>query len=1741
VEEFLALLPPGVITTTSESLRAGAEDTVLLPKGASGVLLLDNRMAIVPGERSFDEDVRLIVRRFNDGPEPVRQWISSVVIRDQDALPLSGVSVSPLVTGDVATDTLGILDPQWVDPAAVVTSTFGIDPKPVSIQDSPFYVSIQAVSVATGKPIEKFDQPVMLAFDLRGVPGFERTNRWAVVYQDADNPAIWHPVVLSTLDEKGVVSVDTTHFSDWSAYTEPGAWHYRWNAPTISTFSGAAMYSYPVQVPPGRNGLQPSIDLSYSSSGLDGHLGGVNLDQGPLALGWNIPNIEITRDDPYHYSSGAVYLYHNDRFQLVMNGTGYELVMGAGQDVLTSTVRYYAKNGPDLQVWRIYDAADTQTNPDRFYWYVKTGDGTEYRLGYTPDSESGQIRDYGLVTVAGHTGYPGAGVYSGIRWRVDTVTDTYGNQIQYTYAVANDQVDSYTGNSGPISTYTDMRRIAEIRYNFQSLATFNGHWSRVGGNYAARIVFTPFSLDASSVNFLRLDRIDIYHLDLATPIRTIQFDRVTFGANTCGAGNEHALITAITEKNGTTVLPATTFTYYSSLGSGNADIEAKYHHGSGSCFPYAYMRTVSNGYGATTKFIYGNDGREGWYSGERVYGRSYFVTEAQTQANAGGPWTKTLYLYDTPCFDISEPYGWGNLAGAFDCGLVYRPRVGTMKYYGSLVGFNRTDVIAYDYGGATPLSRTVHWYYQDVDRLGQEFLSQQLNPAPQAVSLPNYGGENGTAGWFEYDPSAVQSVGVDSNRANAQSGAASIQIGVTNAGLDHWVGYTIGGVTAGTYWVTWSAKGSNAGSRMGVAWYSSTNPGEFARYTGDFQMAPWYRHFSTPITVPAGTNQITLFFRTYDNGTYWIDDVSFSPVAHMQRTAYVTQTPGGSPVSFTRPSISLDYTMDGDRGAIFGPRTDYAYDDFGNLTQQTDYFLNNLTSFSGGKFYLAAMWLWTAKTRTYYSYNGINAGTTHTADWITNKLKRTETFVCGDANCSYNGAQQAESRYHYGYASPWDGLITRGYTLNVERAWVRGGVSAQEFLDVRYAYDGFGNRVNSYTYENYGSSATVASTNGRVTQYVYDPTWNLYVVTVTPPKTSLTVQIKYYGIQTALTATGAYAGQISGITDPNGQEIKYEYDKLGRLSKVIKPGDSSSWPTVQYEYSDTANLFPLRVTATYQEIAGSASERRPIIELYDGLGQLIQTRAERTNGGLQSVVDYVYDGLGRTTTEFVPYDETFAWGYTHASGWDTRAKTTTAYDWLSRPTRVTMPNGNYEDHAYAIDHGGFFGIWPASPTGMYLHRVVDQNSHLRDEISDPFGRIVRVREYKGWCWPNPTTCTGTNAFTEYSTTKYTYDWAGRLITVEDALGAVTSSIAYDAGGRKTSMTDSDMGAWSYTYQPGTSLLQTQTDARGCVVTLSYDTMDRLTHKTYNGPGACATTPGVVYRYDEAVANGQGRRTSMVDGTGTTSWTFTARGLVETETRNLSGIVGAFQTQYWYDSMNRVTEIKYPRTQERVVQAHNNEGQLYSVQSKASDPNSFGGYYYVSAMGYDAAERVVSLSLGGGALNTTFAYYPWAQANKGGRLQYIQAIRTGDNTTAQYLLYDYDKNGNVTYTYDSTNGGQTLNYEYDELDRLTRAYSTGGGSWPFNTYYYYNEIGNITNVSGAPISGAYTHNAFDGSGGRHAVDSVTFGGTTYAAYAYDQNGNATTRNVSGQAGQTLTYDAENRLVQSVTGYANVTFS
>jgi RHS repeat-associated protein len=215
------------------------------------------------------------------------------------------------------------------------------------------------------------------------------------------------------------------------------------------------------------------------------------------------------------------------------------------------------------------------------------------------------------------------------------------------------------------------------------------------------------------------------------------------------------------------------------------------------------------------------------------------------------------------------------------------------------------------------------------------------------------------------------------------------------------------------------------------------------------------------------------------------------------------------------------------------------------------------------------------------------------------------------------------------------------------------------------------------------------------------------------------------------------------------------------------------------------------------------------------------------------------------------------------------------------------------------------------------------------------------------------------------------------------------------------------------------------------------------------------------------------------------------------------------TRWGYTSADQVSWMIYPNG-ERLDYTYHPQGALDRV-----------GQYVVGSQ-YDEAGRL-ELRYLGNVVQVDYEYYDWDE--QGGRLSALKSGFPNIPTGVQNLEYNYDLNGNVAGILDTTNGAtQTLSFGYDLLDRLISAVATGGQGTYNQSYSYDATTGNLASKAGVNYTYASpTH--------RHAVTATSNGKN----FSYDANGNMTNH-----AGDTLTYNGENHLVQASVGGVATTY-
>ena len=162
----------------------------------------------------------------------------------------------------------------------------------------------------------------------------------------------------------------------------------------------------------------------------------------------------------------------------------------------------------------------------------------------------------------------------------------------------------------------------------------------------------------------------------------------------------------------------------------------------------------------------------------------------------------------------------------------------------------------------------------------------------------------------------------------------------------------------------------------------------------------------------------------------------------------------------------------------------------------------------------------------------------------------------------------------------------------------------------------------------------VADGNGNVTRTAYDAT-SRFPVAVTDALGHTPTRYEY---DWAL-------GQVLTVTTPNGAATatSYRYDQFGRLTQVIKPGDSESMPTVKVQYCDTCRPYSSTVSTIFQYSSGALGYTH-LLRFYNGLGQLIQEDLAPTTYPREApytselrVTNYRYNAQGLQERAYVPY------------------------------------------------------------------------------------------------------------------------------------------------------------------------------------------------------------------------------------------------------------------------------------------------------------------------------------------------------------------------------------------------------------------------------------------------------------------------------------------------------------------------
>ncbi|MDY6841621.1 MAG: SpvB/TcaC N-terminal domain-containing protein, partial [Pseudomonadota bacterium] len=166
---------------------------------------------------------------------------------------------------------------------------------------------------------------------------------------------------------------------------------------------GDARLSYPIEVPPGRQGMQPQLAVQYSSGG--GHSW--------LGHGWDLGTQAITIDTRWGVPR---YDAEKETETYLLNGSQLTPMAHVGEPAARSAEKVFHTRveGGFQKIIRHGD------NPTNYWWEVIDKSGTHYFYG-GDDTRNGPQADDTLRTASGNIGH----------WALRLVRDSNGNEIRY--------------------------------------------------------------------------------------------------------------------------------------------------------------------------------------------------------------------------------------------------------------------------------------------------------------------------------------------------------------------------------------------------------------------------------------------------------------------------------------------------------------------------------------------------------------------------------------------------------------------------------------------------------------------------------------------------------------------------------------------------------------------------------------------------------------------------------------------------------------------------------------------------------------------------------------------------------------------------------------------------------------------------------------------------------------------------------------------------------------------------------------------------------------------------------------------------------------------------------------------------------------------------------------------------------------------------------------------------------------
>ncbi len=597
-------------------------------------------------------------------------------------------------------------------------------------------------------------------------------------------------------------------------------------------------------------------------------------------------------------------------------------------------------------------------------------------------------------------------------------------------------------------------------------------------------------------------------------------------------------------------------------------------------------------------------------------------------------------------------------------------------------------------------------------------------------------------------------------------------------------------------------------------------------------------------------------------------------------------------------------------------------------------------------------------------------------------------------------------------------------------------------------------------------------------------------------------------------------GQITTITDPQGNSISYAYASNGNLSGVIdRLGNESLF---EYE-AETHILNGVRDPLGRIGVRTEYDQNGRISAIIDGFGKRTEIDFD-TENEFQAITDangntstFFYDSFGNisrevdalggiTSREFNDFgDETLI---VDANG----DSTSYEYDHRGRPIRVTDAHGNesitqYDDLNESIHQVDSLGRVTAIETLGDRQVLRDQTGETLVETSDNVSTVVDSTGLTTWIEFDSrgnelsvTDSSGRNA-------SYTYDLLGNVLVETRILDGVGYLIShqYDQNGNRIATTDALGNTERFEFDELNQMVLS-IDQLGRRTAFSYDFAGNLVETILpdETPADSLDNPRLIYEYDDV-----GNLVGETNEAGST-------------------------TRYVYDELNRRISTVFPN--DSASGEPDSEGSEYdSIGRVIARTNALGGRTefkfdevgnliestnplgFSTIYQHDSLGRVVSITDASGA--TTRVAFDDANLSE----------TTLDSEGYNYSRY-FTPAGQEERVVDELGVEEQFKYSFTgQLETVTNSLGN-------STSYQYDTEGRL--VSQEDANGHVTRYEYDANG-QLLVKTYPLGQTE--KFRYDEVGNVMAFTNANDQLVTYSYDSQNRLVSEVRPEQTILFS